>query len=288
VQQALDDLISLLDLENLEVNLFRGRSPEGGSQRVYGGQVLGQALVAAGRTVEDREVHSFHSYFLRPGDPTTPILYQVERTRDGRSFTTRRVTAIQHGRAIFHQEASFQCPEGGFEHQHSMPEAPEPESLPTLQDQLRAGADDMPAEMRRWMLRDRPIDMRYVTPFDLIHPQKAAPRLLVWVRAAGRLSDDGHDARFLHACVAAYASDMSLLDTVALPHAVSYLDRDVVIASLDHAMWFHRAFRADEWLLYVSESPSSSNSRGFARGNVFDRSGRLVASVAQEGLMRKR
>lgn len=288
MQQALDSLIALLDLEDLEVNLFRGRSPEGDSQRVFGGQVLGQALVAAGRTVEEGAVHSFHSYFVRPGDPSSPILYQVDRTRDGRSFTTRRVTAIQHGRAIFHLEASFQKPEQGYEHQATMPEVPDPETLPTWTEQMSRHADELPEDLQRWILRQRPIDMRYVTPFDAIHPEKQEPKLLIWVRADGTLAHLERDAELLHPCIIAYASDMSLLDTATMPHAISYLNAHVQIASLDHAMWFHRDFRADEWLLYEQESTAAAGARGFATGRLYTQSGMLVASVAQEGLIRPR
>jgi acyl-CoA thioesterase-2 len=282
LQSSLAALIELLDLEDLEVNLFRGRSPETGSQRVFGGQVLGQALVAAGRTVAEGAAHSFHSYFLRPGDPSTPILYQIDRTRDGRSFTTRRVTAIQHGRAIFHLEASFQKPERGHEHQDEMPDAPDPEGLPTFRERLAPHVGRVPSEMQQWMLRERPIDVRYVTDFDPIAPEKLPPRMLVWVRTHGALRDD----LLLHQCVIAYASDMTLLDTAALPHAISWIDRAHQIASLDHAMWFHRAFRADEWLLYEQESTVAAGARAFTTGRLFTREGSLVVSVAQEGLIR--
>ncbi|MEE9606932.1 MAG: acyl-CoA thioesterase II [Myxococcota bacterium] len=280
--QALDALVSLLDLEELEVNIFRGRSPEEGSQRVFGGQVLGQALVAAGRTVDQRSAHSFHAYFLRPGDPSTPILYQVDRTRDGRSFTTRRAIAIQHGRAIFHLEASFQRAEKGPEHQEEMPEAPDPEGLPTWRERLEPLAKKAPKEMGRWIRRPRPIDIRYVTQVDPVAPEKLPARLLVWLRADGRLADEPS----LHQCVVAYASDMTLLDTAVLPHAISWMDRSHQVASLDHAMWFHREFRADEWLLYAQESPAAGGARGFSMGRIYTRDGKLVVSVVQEGLIR--
>ncbi len=290
-QAALDELISILDLEELEVNIFRGRSPQEQRQRVYGGQVAGQALVAAGRTVEDRIVHSLHAYFLRPGDPAKPILYEVDRIRDGRSFTTRRVVAIQHGQPIFHLSASFQAVEEGLEHSIVMPYAPDPESLPAWEERVQWVLDRVPAnkvsdEMRRWLALERPIDLRYVDPGDFLKPEKRPPRQLVWVRTNGRLPD----SPLLHPCVVAYASDMTLLDTATLPHAISwaFLDPRFQMASLDHAMWFHRAFRADEWLLYVQESPSASGARGFATGHLFTREGRLVVSVAQEGLIRPR
>lgn len=281
---ALAGLVKLLDLEEIEINIFRGQSPKEERQRVFGGQVAGQALVAAGRTVEASVVHSLHAYFLRPGDPTIPILYEVDRIRDGRSFTTRRVVAIQHGRAIFHLSASFQHPEEGVEHMAAMPEAPDPETLPTFAERmgpLLATASD---EVRRWLQRERPIDVREVDPGDEFHPEKRPPHQLVWVRADGRLPDDP----LLHQCVMAYASDMTLLDTTTFPHALTWWDPKVQMASLDHAMWFHRPFRADEWLLYAQESPSASGARGFATGSFFTRDGRLVASVAQEGLIRRR
>ena len=281
--KALDALLGILDLEELEVNLFRGRSPQEGSQRVFGGQVIGQALTAAGRTVERDAAHSFHAYFLRPGDPKTPILYQVDHTRDGKSFTTRRVTAIQRGRAIFHLEASFQQHEPGPEHQDAMPDAPDPETLPDFRERMQPHTRKAPAEVQRWLASERPIDLRYVTQFDPIEPEKLPPRQLVWVRADGALPA----SRLLHQCVVAYASDLTLLDTAALPHAISWIGRGWQIASLDHAMWFHRDFRADEWLLYEQHSPVAAGSRGFTSGRLFTRDGALVVSVVQEGLFRR-
>ena len=282
-QQAVDELIALLDLEELEENIFRGRSPQEQRQRVFGGQVAGQALVAAGRTVERGIVHSLHAYFLRPGDPTRPIVYQVDRIRDGRTFTTRRVVAIQHGRAIFHLSASFQPDEAGPDHQMPMPEAPDPETLPTAIERITPLLPTLPTPMRQWLTRDRPIDVRAVdAAADPFHPVARPPRQLLWFRAAGRLPDP----LLLHHCVAAYASDLSLLDTATLPHAIAWNDPGHLMASLDHAMWFHRPFRADEWLLYAQESPSAHGARGFATGNIFTRDGKLVVSVAQEGLIR--
>jgi acyl-CoA thioesterase-2 len=284
VSRALDTLLELLDLEDLEVNIFRAHSPREGSQRVFGGQVLGQGLVAARRTVTSEAVaHSIHAYFLRPGDPTTPILYQVDRTKDGRSFTTRRVIAIQHGRAIFHMEASFHRPESGLEHQDEMPDVPDPESLPTWSERLAPLVENAESPvLRRWLQRDRPIDSRYVTVVDPVEPGKLPPRLLVWIRADGRLPDELP----IHQCVVAYASDMTLLDTAVLPHGISWFDLGYQVASLDHAMWFHRPFRADEWLLYVQDSPAATGGRGFASGRIFSRDGQLVVSVVQEGLIR--
>jgi acyl-CoA thioesterase-2 len=283
-QAALDQLIAVLDLEELEVNLFRGRTPKEDRLRVFGGQVAGQALVAAGRTVEDRVVHSLHAYFLRPGDPSIPILYEVDRIRDGRSFATRRVVAIQHGNAIFNLSASFQRPEDGLEHQIAMPPAPDPESLPTFKERIEPLLAQAPPDLKKWLARDRPIDIRHVQPMDYLHPEKREPMQQVWIRADGRLPD----ALLLHQCVVAYASDMTLIDTATLPHAISGFDPRYQMASLDHAMWFHRPLRADEWLLYVQESPVASGGRGFTTGRLYTRAGTLVVSVAQEGLIRRR
>jgi len=281
-QAAVDALVALLDLEPIEVNLFRGLSPPGEQrQRVFGGQVAGQALVAAARTVEldDGVVHSLHAYFLRPGDPSVPILYQVDRIRDGRSFTTRRVVAIQHGKAIFNLQASFQAVEEGMEHQAPMPSVPPPETFPTFRERWAPYA----AEMGDWYTRPRPIDFRTVNyrPEDRRRP--LPPVQQVWLKAAGSLPDNP----ILHTCILTYASDMTLLDTAALPHGGEYDDQHMMVASLDHAMWFHRPFRADEWLLYDQDSPSASGARGIARGLVFRADGTLIASVVQEGLLRR-
>ncbi len=291
MQKALDNLIALLNLEDLEMNLFRGRCTEGW-QRVFGGQVLGQALVAAGRTVDEGVAHSLHAYFLRPGDSTIPILYEVDRTRDGRTFTTRRVTAIQHGHAIFHLEASFQRAESGPEHQDEMPDVPDPESLPSWQERMAPLASQpelvkelstqAPDRMKHWLTKDRAIDIRHITEFDPLAPGKLPARLQVWVRADGRLPD----STLLHQCIAAFASDMTLLEAAALPHGIKWSDGTHKVASLDHAMWFHRAFRADDWLLYDQQSPSAGGARGFSTGRMFSRDGQLVVSVVQEGLIR--
>ena len=280
--EALDELVELLDLEKIEENIFRGRQPDEDRQRVFGGQVAGQALVAAVRTVEpERHVHSLHGYFLRPGDPSIPILYDVDRIRDGRSFTTRRVVGIQHGRAIFNLQASFQSPEVGLDFSDTMPDAPPPLSLPTFKERYAPFAE----QMGDWYHRPRPIDMRYV---DAPLPDSAAPDTpqtsqRVWMRADGTLDDDAT----LHACIVTYASDMTLLDTTLLPHRMRWSENAIQMASLDHAMWFHRPFRADEWLLYAQDTPSTSSSRGLARGEIFDERGELVVSVMQEGLIRK-
>jgi len=283
MSRALEQLIEILDLEQLEVNLFRGRSPDESRQRIFGGQVAGQALVAAGRTVEKGSTHSLHAYFLRPGDPTTPIIYEVDRIRDGRTFTTRRVSAIQHGKAIFHLSASFQPDEPGPEHQMPMPEAPDPETVPNFEERIaKIPTDKLPEDVRAWIRRERPIEVRSVgagSPFD---HTKRPPAQLTWIRARGRLPD----SLLLHQCIVAYASDLTLLDTATLPHAIAWNDPSYVMASLDHAMWFHRPFRADDWLLYAQESPAAHGARGFATGHLFARDGALVVSVAQEGLIR--
>jgi len=283
----IENLLSILDLEQLEVNLFRGTSPRVGWQRVFGGQVIGQALVAAVRTVEpDRVAHSMHGYFMRPGDPEAPIIYQVERYRDGRSFTTRHVVAIQHGRPIFTMTSSFQRhEEGDFEHQMPMPCVPMPEDLPDEKALLERFAEKMPENMRRYFTRERPIELRLCEPDHLLAPTPGEDyQQNVWIRATGELPDDPA----LHQCVLAYASDMTLLDTSLVPHGRNLFDRSLMLASLDHALWLHRPFRADEWLLYAQDTPSMTASRGFNRGLVYTRGGRLVASVAQEGLIRVR
>jgi acyl-CoA thioesterase-2 len=283
---AIEQLLSTLDLERLEHNLFRGRSPQNGWQRVFGGQVVGQALVAADRTVDahDRLPHSLHAYFLRPGDPKVPIIYEVDRIRDGGSFTTRRVVAIQHGHAIFSMAVSFHKSEPGLEHQITMPDVPPPEDLPSeaqLKDRL---IPLLPDVMRAYWERDRPIELRPVETARYLSGEKGEPRQHIWIKANGSLPDDFR----LHQCVLAYASDFSLLDTALIAHGRVLFDPRMMLASLDHAVWFHRPFRADEWLLYAQDSPSAQSARGFCRGSIFSRDGKLVASVAQEGLIRER
>jgi acyl-CoA thioesterase-2 len=284
MSRAVDDLLAILDLEPLERNLFRGRSPQVGWQRVFGGQVIGQALVAACRTVEGRAPHSLHAYFLLPGDPKVPIIYEVERLRDGRSFATRRVKAIQHGQAIFSMSASFHVAEAGFDHAATMPTVPAPEDLPG-ESEMKAGVLPlMPDPVRAYYERERPIELR---PVEFERYTSRAPlgrHFNVWIRATSPLPDDPA----IHQCVLAYASDMTLLDSSLIAHGRTVFDRSIQAASLDHALWFHRPFRADEWLLYAQDSPSASGARGFSRGLIFTRDGRLVASVAQEGLIRER
>jgi acyl-CoA thioesterase II len=283
--EAVAELLAILDLERLETDLFRGRNPKTGWRRVFGGQVVAQALVAATRTVPaDRPVHSLHAYFLLPGDPRTPIVYEVERLRDGQSFTTRRVKAIQNGRAIFATTVSFQIVEDGFAHRPAMPDVPDPEGLPTGREIAAEAGLALPEAIAAYFARPRPIDLR---PVDLRRYRGGEPRepaFNVWLRAAAALPDD--DA--LHRAVLAYASDMTLLDVSLIPHGRSVFDPQVQAASLDHALWFHGPVKADDWLLYAQDSPAAGGARGFARGQIFDRSGRLVASVAQEGLIRPR
>jgi acyl-CoA thioesterase-2 len=283
-KQSLAALLSLLDLDPIELNVFRGSSPKDRWQRVFGGQVLGQALVAALKTVEDRACHSLHAYFLRAGDPNTPILYEVDRSRDGASFSARRVVAIQHGQAIFTMSASFQVEEKGLEHQIPMPEVPAPESLKSEHEWRIEIASDLPEHVRSWFTRARPIEIRPVSPVNRFAKGNHPPHQIVWFRAVGALPEP----QALHQCVLAYASDMTLLDTSLLPHGFNLFSSQLQLASLDHAMWFHRPFRADDWLLYVEDSPSASGARGFNLGQVFRRDGVLAASVAQEGLIRLR
>jgi acyl-CoA thioesterase II len=282
MDQRLADLLSLLELEALEVNLFRGASRDIGSAQVFGGQVLGQALTAAAATVEGRIVHSLHAYFLRRGDFNAPIVYEVDRSRDGGSFSNRRVVAIQHGEQIFNMTASFQIVEDGFDHQIEMKRVPPPEELPDMVAALRPLLAHLPERVQRFVEQPRPFEFRMVQPVDFSKPRKAAPERQVWFRTVGKLPDDER----LHRRLLAYVSDFYLLDTATLPHGTSFLSNTLVMASIDHAMWFHRPLRVDDWLLYDLDSPSASGARGFGRGSIFARDGRLVASTAQEGLVR--
>ena len=283
MSKALDQVLDLLDLEQIEVDIFRGRSPEGERrQRVFGGQVAGQALVAAGRTVPaDRPVHSLHAYFIRPGDPTVPLIYLVERVRDGRSFTTRRVTTIQHGKTIFTLSASFHRDEPGVEHADPMPDVPPPDAIATTAERMEKLFGP---SVREWY-DGNPIDIRHIGPLSFEaerDPSLRTTRNTVWLRVDGDLPDDP----LLHVCLMTYASDMTLLDSVLLAHGLSWADGRTTGASLDHAMWFHGPFRADRWLLYAQDSPVARGSRGLARGEVYTSDGNLVVSVVQEGLVR--
>jgi len=278
----LTELLHLLDLERLEANLFRGASRDIGSPQVFGGQVLGQALVAASRTVENRLVHSLHAYFLRRGDINAPIVYQVERSRDGGSFTSRRVVAIQHGQPILTMSSSFQALEPGGEHQAAMPQVPPPEELEDLPEVTPDVLERVPEKVRRFFEHERPFEFRHVRPFDYRRPEKREPVKHVWFRLVDRAPGD----QALHRCLLAYVSDYHLLDTANLPHGQPWFE--LQMASIDHVLWFHREFRVDDWLLYSIDSPSRSSARGFARGSIFARDGTLVASVAQEGLIRER
>lgn len=286
MSQILDELVTLLALEQIEVNLFRGQSQDLGWGTVYGGQVLGQALSAAVQTVpEQRHVHSLHGYFLRAGAVDRPIVYEVDRIRDGKSFTTRRVVAIQSGRAIFNLAASFQVEEQGFEHQDTMPTAAAPETVATEQERAAQYAEQLPEFLRSRALAQRPFEMRPLEPSNNpLTPEAREPHRMFWLKANGHLPDDPA----LHRYLLAYASDFAFLTTAMLPHAVTWLTAGMQVASLDHAMWFHQDVRVDEWLLHVVDSPAAHGARGLVRGRVFARDGRLVASTAQEGLIRQR
>jgi acyl-CoA thioesterase-2 len=284
--KVLDELVKLLALERIEENLFRGQSQDLGWHTVFGGQVLGQALSAAVQTVPvERHVHSLHAYFLRPGDTTRPIVYDVDRIRDGGSFTTRRVVAIQNGHAIFNLAASFQTEEAGFEHHDKMPDVPPPETLKTEQELAAARGERVPEALRRLATAERPFEMRPVPPvYDPLTPTPQPPTRLVWLRTVARLPDEPA----LHRYLLAYASDHSFIMTSLQPHAVSWLTPGMQVASLDHVMWFHQPFRVDEWLLHAMDSPAAHGARGLVRGRLFTVDGRLVASTAQEGLIRRR
>ncbi len=280
-----DALLALLDLEPLEVNIYRGQNRDLGTGRVFGGQVFAQALVAARRTVEgDREAHSAHGYFILPGDLKAPIVYFVDRLRDGKSFTTRRVTAIQHGQAIFNLSASFHIAEEGFSHQPTMPVVPDPETLAPELALIREMAHQIPEQLRPVITQDRPIDFRPVAPLDPFNPEKRDPTRQVWFRVIDALPPEA----WIHQAILAYASDYGLLTTALQSHGIGYRTRGLQLASLDHSVWLHRPFRADEWLLYAMDSPVMTGARGFVRGAIYSRAGDLVASVAQEGLLRLR
>ncbi len=284
MKDIVQDLLKHLTLERLEENLFRGESRDIGSPTVYGGQVLGQALFAASQTVEGRDAHSLHAYFLRPGDKNTPIVYEVDRIRDGKSYTTRRIVAIQRGKPIFNMSASFKIREEGIEHQCEMPEVPGPEELLNMTELGKRDLADIPEKLNRFLKWQRPIELRPVQPTHLLHPEPSSPFQDIWMRVDGALPDDP----VVHKVMLAYASDYTLLGTALLPHALTFTQGTIRAASLDHSMWFHRDFRMDDWLLYSMDSPSTSHGRGFSRGNLFTREGKLVASVTQEGMIRKR
>jgi acyl-CoA thioesterase-2 len=282
MNQLLEDLIKVLTLERIELDLFRGESRDIGSPQVFGGQVLGQALMAATATVEDRAVHSLHAYFLRRGDFKSPIVYEVDRARDGKNFSTRRVVAIQHGAQIFNMSASFHSDEEGLAHQLPMPEVPPPEGLPELAWYFRDILPHLTPGLKRLVETKRPVEFRPTEPPSFLQSAKVTAHRGVWFRAVDSLPDD----EALHRCLLAYFSDFHLLDTALMPHGFSIATDKLVMASIDHAMWFHRSVRVDEWLLYSTDSPSASGARGFTRGSIFARDGRLVASTSQEGLMR--
>jgi acyl-CoA thioesterase II len=282
VQPVLADLLKLLELERIEDHIYRGESRDLGGARVFGGQVLGQALTAASYTVEGREVHSLHAYFLVGGDVNAPIVYEVDVARDGRSFSNRRVVAIQHGRPIFNMTASFQVPEQGLEHAAAMPQVPGPEGLADARELPQDIVEKVPEKMLRFLTHERPFHVRPVEPIQIIAPRPAPPVRHIWIKTVDPLADDPD----LHRNVLAYVSDYQLVSTATLPHGIHFAEGNVQLASLDHAMWFHRPFRIDEWLLYAMESPNASGGRGFARGQFFTRDGRLVASTAQEGVVR--
>ena len=285
MNRILKDLVNLLDLETLENNLFRGESRDLGGKSVFGGQVIGQALAAASRTTSDVVPHSLHAYFLRPGDMNKPIIYEVDRTRDGRTFTARRVQAIQNGQPILSMMASFQHPEDGLEHQLPMPQVPAPEQLKLMTAHVEQWLDEVPGVDERThaaLTREVAIEFKPVHPNNPLKPAVLLPSQAIWLRAAGRLPDDS----LLHRCVLAYASDFHLLGTALRPHGLSWFGNAAAVASIDHAVWFHRDMRVDDWLLYVMDSPTAQGARGLSRGLFYDRSGRLVASVVQENLMR--
>ena len=277
------ELIDLLSLERIEENLFRGQSRDIGTRFVFGGQVLGQALSAAQRTVEaERSVHSLHAYFLRAGDVEAPIVYDVDRARDGKSFSVRRVVAIQHGQPIFNFATSFQVHEEGVEHQMHMPDVPKPEDLQPQAPIAPEELSKLPVKLQRWLARRGAFEFRYVHPRNELHPEKRPPYQQIWFKLIDKAPDDAN----MHRAMLAYASDFHLIGTATLPHGISYLQHNVQMASLDHALWFHRPFRVDDWLLYSCDSPTAQGSRGLTRGMIYSRDGRLVASTAQEGMIR--
>lgn len=282
---VLDELLALLKLEVIEQGIYRGQSQDLGFRALFGGQVMGQALSAAQETVDaGRFVHSLHSYFLRAGDASKPVVYEVEKIRDGASFCTRRVQAIQNGKAIFYMTASFQQPEAGFNHQDTMPKVPKPEGIPSYRDFLFKHQDALPKAVRDIFLAEKPIEIRPIQQYNWFNPKKTDSKCQIWLKTNGHMPDDLH----IHSCMLAYASDFHFLPTALLPHGISHLLPNFQIATVDHAMWFHRPFRFDDWLLYCMDSPSASNGRGLVRGQIYNRQGELVASTMQEGVIRQR
>lgn len=285
MSQVLDDLLSLLTLEKIEQGLFRGQSQDLGFRALFGGQVMGQALSAAQETVEPlRQVHSLHSYFLRPGDAQHPVVYEVETIRDGKSFSTRRVKAIQHGQSIFYMTASFQQPEEGFNHQPTMPEVAGPDGIPSFTDFIFDNQEYIPENVRGKFLAEKPIELRPVEKYNWIKPEQSEPICHMWIKANGNLPDDDR----IHQYMLAYTSDFHFLPTALFSHGVSHWQPNFQIATIDHAMWFHRPFRFDDWLLYVMDSPTTTSGRGLVKGQIYDREGNLVASTMQEGVIRQR
>ncbi len=285
MSQVLSDLSALLKLEVIEQGLYRGQSQDLGFRALFGGQVMGQAVSAAQETIEPaRNVHSLHSYFLRPGDASQPVVYEVENIRDGRSFSTRRVKAIQNGKAIFYMTASFQLPEEGFEHQDTMPVVPPPEQLSSFSDFIIEHQESIPLNIRDKFLAEKPIEIRPVQEYNWLKPEKAAPNSQFWIKANGQLPSDLR----IHTYMLAYTSDFHFLPTALFPHGISHWQPDLQIATIDHAMWFHRPFRFDDWLLYCIDSPTATGARGFVKGQIYNRQGELVASTAQEGVIRQR
>jgi len=285
MSQVLDELLALLKLEVIEQGIYRGQSQDLGFRALFGGQVMGQALSAAKETVEEeRLVHSLHSYFLRPGDASKPVVYEVEKIRDGKSFSTRRVQAIQNGKAIFYMTASFQYPESGFDHQDTMPDVPSPEELPSYNDFLIANQKYLPENARARFLAEKPIELRPVQQYNWFKPEVSKAESQVWIKANGMLPDDLR----IHMYMLAYTSDFQFLPTALFPHGVSYFHPNFQIATIDHAMWFHRPFRFDDWLLYSIQSPSATSGRGLVKGQIFNQQGELVASTMQEGVIRQR
>lgn len=285
MSKVLTELLTLLKLEVIEQGIYRGQSQDLGFRALFGGQVMGQALSAAQETVaDDRFVHSLHSYFLRAGDASKPVVYEVENIRDGASFSTRRVQAIQNGKAIFYMTASFQHVEQGFEHQAEMPDVPAPEDVNSFQDYIKQNQQTLPSNLREKFLAERPIEMRPVQQYNWLAPEKTDSKTQMWIKANGELPDDLR----IHMYMLAYTSDFHFLPTALLPHGASHWQPNFQIATIDHAMWFHRPFRFDDWLLYCMDSPSASNGRGLVRGQIFNRQGELVASTMQEGVIRQR